>query len=116
MDRLEKVKCNFYSMKLPTPEKLKSLGFTYNKGISDKDTEFYSYKFPVYKYKEKILLNCMISVETKSGYVVIDVYDVNLKQIYAPFYNNKSGYDKILSEINEKIMKKLDELEIKETN
>lgn len=111
MDRL---KSNFYTMEYHTYDKLKSFGFTYNKEISDSENEFYSYKFPVYEYNGKPLLNCMISVESRNGTVIIDVYDTNLEQAYAPFYNNSHDYDKILLNINDVILEKLDILGIKE--
>lgn len=87
-----------------TKEWLSDRHFYYNKLLSDEEREVYSYRFPVYKYKEFAVLECEICITPESENVSIDVFDGGTRSKYAPFYYCEYGnYDKILRHIWNKI-------------
>lgn len=87
-----------------TKEWLSASRFHYNRLLSDEEREVYSYRFPVYKYKEFAALECEISMTPGEKNISIDVYDGGTRNKYAPFYYCEYGnYDKILKHIWNKI-------------
>ena len=104
---------NEYIKKNITKEWLLSNGFKYNKIFSDEDTEIFTYRFPVYKYGRFTVLESELRVTIGNDKVIIDVYDYNTINRYAPFYYSEYGdYSIILKEIWIKIDKQLKELNI----
>lgn len=111
---MEKIIDNTYISKNHNKNKLKEIGFYYDKDLSNIDSQYYSFKFPVYKYNGKPLLDCIISIDSENGYTIVNVYKSNTKTIYPPFYQKVYGdYDSVLRMINNKIIEKLKELGIK---
>lgn len=101
---------NTYKIKNPTKENLLRLGFQYNK-----DTELYTYHFPVIKYKQVATLKCCITVKEEIGKIKIDVYRTDGEGYYSPFYGVVYGkYDSILKKINEVILKEFKRLDVRE--
>ena len=64
-----------------TPQEMKNVGFRY-----DMSSELYTYEFPVYKSKNKVLLWCKLVVEEDCRQIRISIYDVN-KRLYPAYYN-----------------------------
>lgn len=94
---------------------LYSKGFRYNKLMSD-ETDFYSIRFPVHKYKRYTTLECEIMVELQTGDITINVFDCGTKEIYTPFYNQEYGKHEILNLINKVIEERLKKIGAKEVN
>ena len=68
---------------------------------------YYSYRFPVYKYKKEILLWCNIYVEFEEKTCGINVIDQN-NHTYAPFFNRAyGGENKVVDSIDRKINSQL---------
>lgn len=98
-----------------TKEWLLSNGFRFNRLFSDEESEVYTYRFPVYKYDGFSVLDCELKIMLGGNKVLIDVYDYNTINRYAPFYYREYGsYDKILEEIWKKINKVVRKLDIME--
>lgn len=92
-------------------------GFRYNKDFSTTDLDIYTYRFPVYKYKNFIVLECEINIFMEDGNISINVYNYGTNDKYAPFYHLEYGnYDKILKIVNEKIDKELKQIGIIRTS
>lgn len=92
-------------------------GFRYNKAFSTTDSDIYTYRFPVYKYKKFTVLECELNIFMKDGNVSINVYNYGTNDKYAPFYHLEYGnYNKILKIINEKIDKELKQIGIIRTS
>ena len=90
-----------------TKEDLYNKGFRYNKNFSD-DVDYYTLKFPVYKYKNTPVIDCELTVEPESGDVIINVFKSGTKNTYAPYFNNHFGGDnKVLDTVNRNIASKL---------
>lgn len=104
---------NKYRVKDVDKERLKSFGFYYDKTISNIESDYYSYKFPVYKYENIALIYAVLSIDTKDGSVLVNVYKANSKECYAPFYQNQYGnYQSILNIINKNILMKFKKIGI----
>lgn len=89
-------------------------GFQYNRFLSDEEHEIYTYRFPVYNYKQFILLDCELCVILGNKDIRINVYEHNTNNIYTPFCYCECGrYDEILSKINKSILSKFKKLGIK---
>lgn len=89
-------------------------GFRYNRIFSNEDYEVYTYRFPVYRCESFVVLECELRVIVGEDNILVDVYDYNTINKYAPFYYNEYGnYDKMLKEIWDKISKKIEKLHIK---
>jgi hypothetical protein len=89
-------------------------GFHYSRAISDKDSEYYSLRFPVHKYKQQTTLECEITVELQTGNVSIDVFNVGTRDIYVPYYNDQFvGDNLVLTSIQKTIDKQMKKLGIK---
>lgn len=110
---MENLLRNAYIKKNITKEWLLSNGFKYSKIFSDEDTEVFTYRFPVHKYEGFTVLECELRMTLGKEKVVIDVYDYNTINRYAPFYYSEYGdYSVILKEIWIKIEKQLKKLNI----
>lgn len=96
-----------------TKDALYKKGFYYNKFMSSEDSDVYSTKFPVYKYKKSTVLECEVSVELQTGDVVINVFNYGTRDIYAPFYNAEYGKCEILYDINNAIELQLKKFGVK---
>lgn len=100
---------------------LKDLGFKYSSLRSDSDTTMYFYIFPVYKYKNKTVLECELNIDINSGQIYLDVKSTYNNEFYPPFYDEKNNkaHSKILSTIHKKIiteLKNIDAVEVKNGN
>ena len=89
--------------------------FHYDKIFSDKDCEAYSTRFPVYYYEGITVLDGVITIwPSEDNLIRVNVYEHNTRNHYARFYYWEYGTDdKYMSVINNKIMNKLKELDIK---
>lgn len=96
-----------------TKQWLFSHGFRYNRQLSDDDSEVYTYRFQVYKYKRFTTLECELGIILGEDEVRINVYDYGTSDRYAPFYYCEYGnYDAILRVIWRNIDKQLRNLGI----
>lgn len=102
-----------YKLKASKDELYKK-GFHYNKLLSDNQSEFYSLRFPVLKYKNISTLECEITVEMQTGKLLINVYKAGTNDNYIPFYNSEYGKYPILKDINDAISKQLNKIGAKE--
>lgn len=103
-------------MKDISPSNLKTLGFSYNKNDSDNESKFYSIRFPVVKYNTHSSIEGEITVDTTSGNISINVYDLKGNH-YIPFYNHEYGnFDDILEIIYKNINKQLRKYKIKKVH
>ena len=64
--------------KQPTQKWLTTNNFKYSKDYSNKESDAYSYTFPVHKYKWMSLLECVIIVYLDNGDVIIKLILVEL--------------------------------------
>lgn len=102
-----------YKIKDCTVEKLLALGFrkTFSTG---EDCEEYKYRFPVHKHNNRMVLECELTIDSKTGDVLINVYDNN-KNIFIAFYNREFGdYSVILNKIQKNILTEFKKLDIEE--
>ena len=104
-----------YKLKASKDELYKK-GFHYNKLLSDNQSEFYSLRFPVLKYKNISTLECEITVEMQTGKLLINVYKAGTNDNYIPFYDHEYGRYPILNGINDNITKQLKKLGAKSKN
>ncbi len=97
-----------YILKNTDQKYLRSLGFHYDKQISDLDDTYFSNRFSVFKYKEQSVLDCVLSINTNSGELLINVYRSGTNAFYPPFYQAIYGnYQIVLDEICKVIIEKL---------
>lgn len=107
---------NTYKLSNTSEENLKKLGFRYDRNTSDTTTTNYIYRFSVYKYEGKSLLNCELIVDTHTKIVSINVYNQS-GNIYRPFYYTEFGnHDHIIDIINNNILNEFKKLKIKQAN
>ena len=79
-----------------TKDMLKENNFKYIDG-------YYSYRFPVYKYKREAILWCILYIDLEENLCNINVVDHN-NDTYAPFFNRKyGGENKVIESIERKI-------------
>lgn len=96
-----------------TKEWLLNNGFKYSRPLSNDDASVYTYRFPVFKYKKMIVLECELGVILEENDISINVYDYGTNDKYASFYYCEYGnYDRILKNIWDKIERMLDKLQI----
>lgn len=91
--------------------------FRYNRHYSIKGDTVYTYRFPLLKYKKskKTAVECELFMFYPDGKVLINVYNYDTRDKYAPFYNSDYGnWTKVLSVMYKKINIKLKELGIEE--
>ena len=99
---------------IATKDELYSKGFHYNKLMSDDVTDCYSIRFPVYKYKKTIVLECELVVELQTCRVITNVFNYGTNDVYLPYYNREYGNYPILDSINEAIRAQYKKLGVKE--
>lgn len=88
-------------------------GFHYNRIFSNEEDEVYTYRFPVYKYNGFTILECELRVVLGDNNILVDVYDYNTINRYAPFYYQEYGnYTIMLKDIWNRINKKISKLQI----
>ena len=105
---------NTYKLSDTSEEHLKELGFRYDRATSDNDITNYVYKFSVYEYAGKSLLDCELIVNVNTKLVSVNVYQQN-GSIYRPFYYTDFGRkDTIVDIINGNVKKGLRRLGIKQ--
>ena len=99
-----------------TEKWLLSNNFRNNRLLSDEESDVYTYRFPVYKYKKFTTLEGELCVVLGEYEVKINVYEHGTtSDKYAPFYYCKYGnYDSILKIIWKNINKQLKILNITE--
>ena len=96
-----------------TKDDLYSKGFHYNKLMSD-ETDIYSLRFPVHRYKKYTTLECELIVELQTGEISINVFNYGTNERYAPFYHLEYGKYEILEVINKNIEEQLKKIGAKE--
>ena len=105
---------NTYKLSNTSEENLKKLGFHYDRNTSDNNTTNYIYKFSVYKYEGKSLLDCELLINVDSKIVTTNVYEQS-GSIYRPFYYTDFGRkDTIVDIINGNVKKEMRKLGIKQ--
>jgi hypothetical protein len=96
-----------------TKDDLYSKGFRYNKLMSD-ETDIYSLRFPVHRYKKYVTLEGELLVELQSGEISINVFNYGTNERYSPFYYQEYGRYEILNPINKTIEDQLKKIGAKE--
>lgn len=99
-----------------TKEDLYNKGFRYNSIMSDIETDCYSIRFPVLKYKKQTTLECELTIELQTGNVIINVFNYRTRDQYAPYYYVEYGKYDTLETIHNEINKYINKFGIKETN
>lgn len=104
---------NKYYKQNISKECLTSNGFKYRKSLSDEETNIYTYRFPVFKYKRMTVLECELNISLEDGEVKLNVFDYGTNDKFAAFYYCEYGnYDKMLQIIWNKIEYMLGKLQI----
>lgn len=104
---------NKYYKQNISKEWLTSNGFKYRKSLSDEETNIYTYRFPVFKYKRMTVLECELNISLEDGEVKLNVFDYGTNDKFAAFYYCEYGnYDKMLQIIWNKIEYMLGKLQI----
>ena len=99
-----------YKLNNPTIENIRNLGFRYSTLLSTDEEKIYIYRFPVYKYKNKTVLECELTVGFDTNNIIINVYNSH-HEIYTPFYNVEYGnFEPILDIVNKNINKEFKKL------
>lgn len=103
-----------YILKNHTINNLKSLGFHRYSPMCDRESSYYIYRFPVNKYLRTTTLECELKVDSNTGNIRVDVYDMD-HDLFAMFYNNYTESNKVLlSRINKIILSEYKKLGIEE--
>ena len=105
-----------YKKKGVSKEWLISHGFRLNREYSDICSNAYTYIFPVYKYRDKTILECELCIFLEDGEVKINVYEQGTKEMYPSYYNDEFAKknNEVLKIINRNILNKLKNLGVKE--
>ena len=69
-----------------SPENLRLLGFHRYSLMCDEYSLYYIYRFPVEKYLGKTVLECELKIDSNTGNIRVDVYDMD-HDVFAMFYN-----------------------------
>ena len=95
-------------------EKLISYGFR-------KYGNIYRYNLPIYKYKDKVVIECDFAISLKDNTFEYEVIDNNTESSYIPYYNqsfssfkNNIVYKKVSKAFNREIKKMMKESIIKD--
>lgn len=103
-----------YILKNHTPENLRLLGFHRYSLMCDEDSSYYIYRFPVEKYLGKTVLECELKIDSNTGNIRVDVYDMD-HDVFAMFYNEITEVNKaFLARINKNILAEYKKLGIEE--
>ena len=99
---MEMIAYNNYVLPNPDKIKLKEQGFHYNRSMSDSECDFYSLKFPVLQYLKSTTVEGEIIIDMNSGEIRVNAYNYGTKGCYTPFYRTKcdSVYKTIIQKIN----------------
>ena len=99
---------------IATKDELYKKGFHYSTMRSDRDSDYYSLRFPVHKYNKQTTLECELTVELETGDVSVDVFNYGTRNIYAPYYNHEfGGKNEVLESAQKEISKQMKKLGIK---
>ena len=99
-----------------TKDKLRNIGFHYNKEMSEEGSDIYSMRFPVARYKKLTTLEGEISIELQTGRVITNVYNCGINDIYSPYYYREYGKNILIKSIEHKIsfqLKKIGVVKVK---
>lgn len=107
-----------YKKKDTSKEWLLSHGFRFNREYSDICSNAYTYIFPVYKYKNKTILECEICIFLEDGEVRTNVYEQGTKEMYPSYYNDEFANkdNEVLKIVNRNILNKLKNLGVEVIN
>ena len=102
-----------YILKDHTPENLQLLGFHRYSLMCSEDSLYYIYRFPVEKYLGKTVLECELKIDSNTGNIRVDVYDMD-HDVFAMFYNEhtKSNMN-FMNKISNVILEEYKKLGIK---
>lgn len=100
---------NNYILNDISEKKLKELGFRRYNTMSTEETSYYIYKFPVYKYLGRATLECEIIIDSNTGEIRIDVYDMD-HDVFPAFYNTQKYEQKLIEDIRRNILKEYKKL------
>lgn len=87
--------------------------FKYSSFLSEKDSDCYTLRFPVYRWQVITTIEAEIKVFLQQNIIKLDLYDGQTRDIYAPYYYQEFGnYDSIMNKINDAINEKLTKIGI----
>lgn len=86
---------------------LSKLGFRRSYMIGDEP--IYTYRFPVHYYLGKTVLQCELILNKDTEEIRVDVYDMD-HETFPMFYDVKPYCEKLIKEIDEKILKEFKKL------
>ena len=75
-----------YILKDHTPENLQLLGFHRYSLMCNEYSLYYIYRFPVEKYLGKTVLECELKIDSNTGNIRVDVYNMD-HDVFSMFYN-----------------------------
>ena len=102
-----------YKIKNHTVKYLENHGFRYSEKMSCSEETVYEYKFPAYKWNDKITIDGRLLVIQETGDVRVDVLDHSDMSYYAPWYYDNSGvHDKLIDKIRENVNEVLKRFEV----
>lgn len=105
-----------YKINNSTIENIRNLGFRYSNSLSTDEEKVYVYRFPVFKYKRKLMLECELTIEVNTNTIFVNVYNSN-HSTYAPFYNNEYGnFEPLLEIVNKNILREFKKLGVVQKN
>lgn len=88
---------------------------TYSKELSSpEDGNYYTYSFPVYRQKKKVLLECQLVFNDQSKDVKCEIFDVPNNTVWAALYNNYGDYSPMFKAIKPKLKNEFKRLGVKE--
>lgn len=88
--------------------------FYYSRILSDSDCDIYTNRFTVWRYGTAGIIECELTLDTKTGKIYAGCYDYGTRHVYAGWYIRDFGQNKMVEDIDEKIMSELKRLEAKE--
>ena len=93
-----------YILKDHSQENLRLLGFHRYSLMCNEDSSYYIYRFPVEKYLGKTVLECELKIDSNTGNIRVDVYDMD-HDVFSMFYNKITEPNKaFISRINKNIL------------
>ena len=102
-----------YILKDHSSENLRLLGFHRYSLMCDEYSLYYIYRFQVEKYLGKTVLECELKIDSNTGNIRVDVYDMD-HDVFAMFYNEytKSNMN-FMNKISNVILEEYKKLGIK---
>lgn len=102
-----------YEKKDITKEWLKKNGFHYNRDYSDSESDIYTIRFPLHKYKNITTLEGELLIDALDGSVNVNAFMPNTNDPYPPFYYIPCGvYDPLMREMSSRIKSQFKKLGI----